>query len=277
MPLVLSLCSSFALSCFVRFDRVFRWLLFPARTSVGSGLLQDLARSKSELVLENALLRHQLAILHRQSKPPHFTSADRFWFLFLASRLNHWKNALVLLKPETLLRWHREGFRLCWKHKSKPKTIQPKIAAETLALIQQMAHENPLWAAERIRGELLKLGIKVAKRTIQRYLRRTKLSPEPNQNWSTFLHTYANDIWACDFLPVLDLAVRTIFSSSLSNFLRAASCIWESRGIQRLNGSPDNSVKLHPTAYIPNSSCAIMTRNSAPRLIAWQRVPASRC
>lgn len=182
-----------------------------ARISVWSGLVQDLPRSKSELLLENALLRHQLAILQRQSKHPHFTSADRFWFLVLASRLKDWKDALVLLQPETLLRWHRAAFQLFWKHKSNPKTTQPKIAAETVALIQQMAQDNPLWGAERIRGELLKLGIKVAKRTIQRYLRRIKPPRERTQNWSTFLHTHANDVWSCDFLPVIDLTFRTLY------------------------------------------------------------------
>ena len=121
------------------FDRAFRCLLTPAPTSIWIGALQDLPRSKTELGLENALLRHQLAILQRQSKPAPFTSADRFWFLLLASRLKHWKDALVLLQPETLLRWHRAGFRLFWKHKSKPKTTQAKIAAQTIALIQQMA------------------------------------------------------------------------------------------------------------------------------------------
>lgn len=156
-------------------------------------------------------MRHQLAILQRQSKPPHFTSADRFWFLLLASRLKHWKEALVLLQPVTLLRWHREGFRLFWKRKSKAKNPTPKIPQETIALIQQMAKDNPLWGAERLRGELLKVGIKVAKRTVQRYIRRTKSSPEPNQNWSTFLHNHADDIWACDFLPVIDLTFRTLF------------------------------------------------------------------
>ncbi|HZQ07250.1 MAG TPA: hypothetical protein VFD70_11790 [Anaerolineae bacterium] len=93
-----------------------RRLLFPALTSVWSGLLQDLTRSKAELVLEKALLRHQLAVLQRQSMPPHFTSADRFWFLLLASHLKHWKDALVLLQPETLLRGHRAGFRFFWKY-----------------------------------------------------------------------------------------------------------------------------------------------------------------
>lgn len=211
MSLVLSLRLSLVLSCFARFYRVFRRWSSPARTSVWSGALQDLPRSNSELVLENALLRHQLAILKRQSKPPHLTPSDRFLFLLLASRLNHWKDALVLLKPETLLRWHREGFRLFWKHKSKPNITRLKISQETVALIEQMAQENPLWGAERTSGELLKLGIRAAKRTIQRYMYRAKPLQESNQKWSTFLHNYANDIWACDFLPVIDLTFRTIF------------------------------------------------------------------
>jgi len=211
MSLFLSIFQTYSVFWFGTFDQVLRRLLFPARTSVWNGMLQDLSRSRSELVLENALLRHQLVILQRQSKPPHFTPADRFWFLLLASRLKHWKDALVLLKPETLLHWHREGFRLFWKHQSKPKTNQPKIAAETIALIRQMAQENPLWGAERIRGELLKVGIKVAKRTIQRYMRRTKSPEELHQKWSAFFHNHADDIWACDFLPVIDLSFRALF------------------------------------------------------------------
>lgn len=211
MSLLLALWSSLGLFCFAHIDRLFRRGLAPLQTSLWSGALQDLTRSKSQLVLANALLRHQLAILQRQSNPPRFTSSDRFWFVLLASRLKHWKDTLVLLKPATLLRWHREGFRLFWKHKSKQKIAQPKIAVETISLIQQIAQENPLWGAERIRGELLKLGIKVAKRTIQRYMRRTKPSREPQQTWSTFLHNHARDVSACDFLPVIDLTFRTLF------------------------------------------------------------------
>src|SRR5581483_2710299 len=146
MSHLLALGSSVALFCFVRFDRLLRRWSDPVPTSIWSGALQDLTPSKSQLMLENALLRHQLVILQRQSKLPHFTSADRFWFLVLASRLKDWNDALVLLQPETLLRWHRAGFYLFWKHKSNTKTTQPKIAAETIALIQQMAQYHPLWS-----------------------------------------------------------------------------------------------------------------------------------
>ena len=92
-----------------------------------------------------------------------------FLISLLAGRVSAWKQALLILKPDTLLLWHRQGFRLFWKLKSKPKYNAPKINPETVALIKQMAAENQTWGAERIRGELLKLGIKVAKRTVQKY------------------------------------------------------------------------------------------------------------
>jgi putative transposase len=123
-----------------------------------------LNRSKSELIAENALLRQQLIILSRQSKlkRPQFSRLDRFLIMLLASRVSAWKQALLILKPDTLLRGHRQGFRHFWKLKSKPKSAEPKISPETVALIKQIATENQTWGAERIRGDLLKLGIKIA-------------------------------------------------------------------------------------------------------------------
>src|SRR5919198_4062920 len=99
-------------------DQAFRRLTQPARPSLLLGTATDLALSKAELIAENALLRHQLIILKRQVKKPHLTRTDRLWFLLLAARLSHWKEALLLFQPETLLRWHRQGFHLFWKFKS---------------------------------------------------------------------------------------------------------------------------------------------------------------
>src|SRR5215210_4504541 len=144
----------------------------PAKVSLISGAASDLTKSKAELMAENSLLRQQLIILNRQVKKPSFSPLDRFLLVVLVSKLKNWKQALLILKPDTLLRWHRQGFRLFWKLKSKSnKSYQPKIAQQTIDLIKEMAANNPLWGAERIRGELLKLKIKVAKRTIQRYMR----------------------------------------------------------------------------------------------------------
>src|SRR5262249_31284482 len=120
----------------------------------------------------------------------------------------------LIVQPETLLRWHRQGFRLFWRPKSRAttSTARPKVAAETIALIKEMAAANRLWGAERIRGELLKLGIRVAKTTVQRYLRQARPRRGAGQTWSTFLRTHAKDIWACDFRPVTDRLFRQLYA-----------------------------------------------------------------
>jgi putative transposase len=192
-------------------DRFVAWTT-PESTSLLLLTLTDLVRSKSELVAENALLRQQLIILRRQVKRPACTKMDRMLLVLLASMVRTWKQALLLVQPETLLRWHRQGFKLLWKYKSRAMSAAPKISAETVALIQQMARDNRLWGAERIRGELLKLGIRVCKRTIQKYMRPARTPKQRGQTWKTFLHTHAQQIWACDFLPVTDLFFRSLFA-----------------------------------------------------------------
>ncbi len=161
------------------------------------GTIADLARSKPQLVAQNLLLRQQLVVLNRSAKRPRFTAADRCLFVVLASKLQNWKEAVLIVKPETILRWHRQGFQLFWKRRSRARSCDPKIPAETITLIQQMAADNRLWDAERMRGELLKVGIKVAKRAVQRYLRQARPPRLHGQAWATFLQNHANDIWAC--------------------------------------------------------------------------------
>ena len=184
----------------------------PLTSSLPLGTLADLARSKAELIAENALLRQQLIILKRQVKRPACTKRDRILLVLLARGVRAWKQTILIIQPETLLRWHRELFRLYWKRRSKASSYKPRVAAETIALIREMAKENRLWGAERIRGEVLKLGIRVCKRTIQKYMRHVR-SPHPRgQKWATFLHNHAAQIWACDFLQVTDLFFRPLFA-----------------------------------------------------------------
>jgi putative transposase len=102
--------------------------------------------------------------------------------------------------------------RLFWKYKSRAAAPKPKIAAETVALIKEMARDNRLWGAERIRGELLKLGIHVCKRTIQKYMRHARSPRRGGQKWAVFLQNHAKDMWACDFLQVTDLFFRSLFA-----------------------------------------------------------------
>ena len=161
-------------SAFMRSKNVFlRWIK-PPTTSLVLGTLADLEQGNAELIAENALLRHQLIILRRQIKRPVYRKTDRLLLVLLARMVWTWKQALFLVQPETLLRWHRELFRLFWKHKSKAHSRKPRLSPETISLIKEMAANNRLWGAERIRGELLKLDIRVSKRTIQKYMKQTR-------------------------------------------------------------------------------------------------------
>jgi putative transposase len=142
----------------------------PATSSQLLGTASHVLRSKAELVVENALLRQQLIVLKRSVKQPKLTRQDRWLMVLLSSKVPHWKQALLIIQPETLLRWHRELFKWVWRRKSKHTGGKPPLSAERMALIQRLATENRLWGAKRIRGELLKLGLHVSKSIIQKYL-----------------------------------------------------------------------------------------------------------
>jgi putative transposase len=172
----------------------------------------DLRRSRAQLLAENALLRQQLLVLRRGVTRPAMTRTDRALLVLLAGRVRAWRQALLVVQPDTLLRWHRAGFRALWRWKSRPGPGRPPLPAETVALIRRMADENPLWGAERIRGELGKLGLRVAKRTIQTYLREARPLCPRGQTWATFLRAHAEGIWACDILPVTDVLFRPLFA-----------------------------------------------------------------
>jgi putative transposase len=198
--------------CWHAFTSCFALWTKPLGTSLPLTTLADLGRSKSELIAENALLRQQLIILKRQVKRPTCTKTDCLLLVLLARLVRTWQQTLLIVQPDTILRWHRELFRLYWKRKSKATSHKPKVAVETITLIRQMAQDNRLWGAERIRGELLKLGIRVCKRTIQKYMRTVRTHQPRGQKWSTFLRTHAGQVWACDFLQVTDLLFRPLFA-----------------------------------------------------------------
>ena len=178
-----------------------------------TGAVLDLARSKVELVAENALLRQQMIVLQRSVKQPRLRDRDRVLIVLLA-RLNvRWRDALLIVQPKTLLGWHRRLFRLFWKWKTRPRRGRAPIPQEAIDLIRKMARENATWGAERIRGELLKLGIRVSKRTVHKYMAGSSSggSGQRSQTWTTFLANHSNEIWACDFLQTFDFPFRPIF------------------------------------------------------------------
>jgi len=199
-------------ACFCVTNRCFIRRTTPAVGTLAVGSVADLSRNKAALIAENALLRHQLIVLRRQVARPRLTALDRFLLVVLASKVRFWRSALLIVQPETLLRWHRLGFRLVWKARSRPAATAPRVPADTVALIGDMARDNRLWGAERIRGELLKLGISLSKRTIQKYMRRARPPRRSGQTWAIFLRNHAADIWACDFIQATDLCFRPLFA-----------------------------------------------------------------
>ena len=170
-----------------------------------AGFAVDLTRSRRELLAENVLLRQQLIVVSRSVKRPAFRPHERGLVVLLSRLVHKWRDAVLLVKPDTILRWHREGFRLFWRWKSRqPGTRQPRLPADVVELIRRMASSNRTWGAERIRGELLKLGIRGAKGTIQKYMRAVRPpAPPRGQKWHTFLQNHT--VWACDFLQTYDI------------------------------------------------------------------------
>jgi hypothetical protein len=140
-PVLIPLRQRIALCFHTLHDGIVRWLK-PRSTSLLFGTIADLAKGRSELMVENALLRQQLIILRRHVKRPACRKTDRFLLVLFARMLRTWKQALFVVQPETVLRWHRELFRLFWKHTSKTDSRQPKISPETIALIKEMASKN---------------------------------------------------------------------------------------------------------------------------------------
>src|SRR5229473_6590875 len=189
-----------------------------ARSDVGAmslllpllGALRPAVRTHRNLALENLALKQQLALLRRRSKRPRFGSLDRAFWVWLSRRWAGWREALHIVRPETVIRWHRKGFRSFWTWKSRRgRTGRPRIGSELAELVRTMALANPLWGAPRIHGELLKLGLDVSQRTVARLMpRRPK---PPSQTWRTFLQNHVLDLVSVDFFVVPTATFRLLY------------------------------------------------------------------
>jgi len=155
------------------------------------------------LLLENLALRQQLAIMKQHVKRPKIRIRDRIFWVFLSRIWKDWKSVLIVVKPETVIRWHRKGFKLFWTFKSRKRTLgRPSLDPEIRKLIQDMASANPLWGAPRIHGELMKLGIDVHERTVSNIIKRFRSRKPPSQTWRTFLKNHMFNMFAVDFFTV---------------------------------------------------------------------------
>ena len=189
---------------------LFRTILRVATDLVS--LTSSAMRSRAQLAAENLFLRKQLALyLERQVKPRRADDATRITLVAL-SRFVEWRRLLTIVKPDTLIRWYRKGFRLFWRWKSRAPG-RPRIPLDLRELIATIAAANRTWGEERIAAELrVKLGIRLSPRTVRRYLPpRPPRETRDLQAWSTFVRNHARSVFACDFLAVITVTLRVVY------------------------------------------------------------------
>ncbi len=173
-----------------------------------TNLLRQLLQSRAALVAENLALRHQILILQRSVKRPRLHRRDRIFWVWLSRLWRGSRSSLIVVQPETVIRWHRQGFRLYWRWKSRSRCGRPKLDAEIRALIRPMSRDNPTWGRRRIRSELHLLGYEVGELTVAKYMVRER-NP-PSQRWRVFLENHSREIAAIDFFTVVTLNFRIL-------------------------------------------------------------------
>jgi hypothetical protein len=214
-------------------------------------------KSKLRLETENAVLRHQLIVLRRR---PHgrvrLTNHDRLFFIQLYRWFPAIVKVLTIIRPETLVRWHRAGFRCYWRWKSRQRGGRPQIDTELRVLVRRMSLENPLWGAPRIHGELLKLGFEIAQSSVAKYM--VKRGRPPSQEWRTFLCNHAPDVAAMDLFVVPTIGFKLLYAFVIVRLDRR-DLVWI-------------NVTAHPTAeWVARQITEAFPWNEAPRYMIRDR------
>ena len=218
--------------------------------------LRSAIRTRHDLVLENLALRHQLELLTRGDRRPRFRPVDRLLWVGLRRCWAAWRDALVLVRPATVIRWHREGFRRYWWHRSRPRPGRPRLTATIGTLIRHMARANPLWGAPRIHGELLALGLNVSERTVSRY--RPRERRPPSQTWRTFLANHRLNLVSLDFFTVPTATCQVLFVLVVLSHARRRVLHW--------------NVTAYPTAaWTAQQIVEAFPWNTAPRYLLHDR------
>ena len=221
-------------------------------------LVVALFKSKSRLEAENAALRQQLIVLRRKvrGRVP-LTSGDRLFFVQLYRWFPSICKVITIVHPETLVRWHRAGFRRYWRRKSRSLGGRPPIGVELRALILRISQENPLWGAPRIHGELLKLGFAIAQSTVARYMARRSYGP-PGQSWATFVRNHTPQIAAMDLFVVPTIGFDLLYALIIVR-LNRRELVWV-------------NVTAHPTAeWIARQITEAFPWNEVPRYLIRDR------
>ena len=172
-------------------------------------LLRLILTNRATLMAENLALRQQLATLHHRSPRPRLRVRDRLFWVLLLRWFPDWRSWLAIVQPETVIRWHRAGFRLFWRRKSRGKPGRPTVPREVQALIRRIAKDNPLWGVPRIQAELRLLGHDLAESTVAKYVQRPR--KPPSQTWKTFLANHSDCLASMDFFTVPTVTFRNLY------------------------------------------------------------------
>ena len=220
-------------------------------------MVVDLLRSRATLEAEIWTLRQQINVLRRTApKKLSFSAVDRLIFVGLYRLFPKVCDALAIVKPDTIVRWHRAGFRSYWRWKSRPCSGRPTVPPEIRRLIREMSIANPLWGAPRIHGELLKLGVNIGQTSVTKYMARRRRPPA--QGWKTFLHNHADGIVAMDLFIVPTISFRLLYGLLIMGHGRR-KILWF-------------GVTAHPTAeWIANQLTAACGWEQAPRYLIRDR------
>jgi putative transposase len=220
--------------------------------------LSSVFRNHLALQVEILALRHQIGVLQRSArKRPKLSAADRFLWAWLSGVWSDWRSVLVIVKPETVIGWHRQGFRLFWTWKiRRGRTGRPAVPLDVRDLIRRMSRENPTWGAPRIHGELLKLGIEIGETSVGKYMVRRR--KPPSQTWRVFLESHVQSLVSVDFFTVPTIRFQVLYV-----FLVLAH---DRRRILHFN------VTAHPTAeWTAQQLVQAFPWDSAPRYLLRDR------
>ena len=228
--------------------------------AVLTGAMFRVFRSRRNLLLENLVLRQQLAVLKRQRPRPRIAALDKLFWVLARRLWSGWKQALIIVSPDTVVRWHRAGFALYWRAISRARRVfgRKRISKDVRDLIFRMVDENPTWGAPRIHGELLMLGFDVSERTISRWMRRAPSDPEPAKRWLAFLRNHREAIAAMDFLTIPTMTFGVLYCFFVIGHDR--------RRILHFN------VTKHPTSlWVVQQLREAFPFGSAPRFLIFDR------
>jgi putative transposase len=220
-------------------------------------ILRGLLVPRLVLVTENLALRQQLLVLHRSSNRPRLRNRDRMFWIALSQLWRDWRSILVIVKPETVIKWHRQGFKCYWRWKSRSDRVgRPKIDKEIRDLIRRMSRQNPLWGVPRIQAELHLLGYEIAESTVAKYRGRSR--QPPSQTWKSFLRNHAGQIVAIDFFTVPTVTFNVLYGFVV--------LLHDRRQVVHFN------VTAHPTAlWTAQQIIEAFPEETAPRFLLRDR------